>query len=257
MANIFLAIPQYKRMPEAEIQRIAKELKLEGWEPTLNGFHPMFDVSVTNLFSMPNHKIRYGIIWGDGNLPRARAFHLGVWRAEYETENKCDYFMIVDEDLSFTPEDIDLLIEDDKPIIGGIYTFKTSNPNYQGKACTRFFDDKNTILFDRPFQVRWLNGGFILVKAEVLLHMIDAYKDLAFDVTPDSQMGMNETWSLWCPRVFERVFLSEDWAFCQRARELGYDIWADFRVKLLHWQGEYGYGLSIPKKEELCQLQSV
>ncbi len=244
MANIFLAVPQYKKMPEAEVQRIKKELNLEEWETKHEGFHPMFDISLTNLLNTEHHRVAYCNVNGDGNLPRVRSFQLGIWRKQYETDLKSDYFMIVDEDISFTPEAIDLLIEDDKPIIGGIYTFKTSNSHYIGKACTRFLDDQGLIKFDQPFQVRWLNGGFILIKAEVLLAMIEKYKNLEFDVTPDSQMGMNHTWALWCPKVFDKVFLSEDWAFCQRAREAGFDIWADFRVKLIHWNAENGYSLS-------------
>ncbi len=247
MANIFLAVPQYKKMPEAEVQRIKKELNIEEWETNLKGFHPMFDISVSNLCNVPHHKINYCNVNGDGNLPRVRSFQLGIWRNQYETENKSDYFMIVDEDISFQPEAIDLLVEDDKPIIGGIYTFKSQNPNYVGKVCTRLFEDTSLVKFDEPFPVRWLNGGFILVKAEVLLDMIEKYKYLAFDVFADSPMGIKETWSLWCPSVYhnngERLFLSEDWAFCQRAREIGYEIWADLRVKLWHWSAENGYAI--------------
>lgn len=243
-------------MPEAEINRIKKELNIENWETNLKGFHPMFDISITNLFNSKRHKIRYCSVNGDGNLPRARAFQLGIWRSEYETEYKCDYFLIVDEDISFGPEAVDQLVDDDKPIIGGIYTFKTNNPNYTGKVCTRLFDDTSVIKIDEPFPVRWLNGGFILIKAEVLLDMIDKYKDLAFDVAKYNEIGISETWALWCPRVFDRVFLSEDWAYCQRAREAGYEIWGDFRVKLIHWNAENGYGITpcLEKSEERKEI---
>jgi len=245
MANIFLAIPQYKKIPAAEIERIRNELKMEGWKPYLEGFHPMFDQSFQNLINISGHKIRYCIVDGDGNLPRARTNQFGVWRHEYETQDRCDYFMILDDDISWDPQAIDILIEDDKPIVGGIYTFKTDNPNYLGKACTRFFD-RQEVYSDKPFQVRWLNGGFILVKAETLLTMINAYPELVVDFPSENNpLGIKETWALWLPAIHERKFLGEDWAFCQRAREIGFDIWADLRIKLIHWNAENGYAIHV------------
>ena len=152
--------------------------------------------------------------------------------------------MTLDDDISFPPEAIDILIEDDKPIVGGIYTFRNPSAYYEGKVCTRFFE-KQEIHDDQPFKVRWLNGGFILVKAEVLLTMIDAYKDLEIDMVPKPGMQATKTWALWAPMVYERTLLSEDWAFCQRAREIGFDIWADLRVKLIHWEGETGFAFHL------------
>ena len=253
MAKIFLAVPQYKKIPQAEIDRIKKELNCEQWESRLQGFHPMFDISISNLLNTGKHTIGLCHVNGDGNLPRVRSFQGGLWKMEWDTGKKCDYFMIMDEDISFEPEAIDLLIEDDKPIVGGIYTFKTNNPFYTGKVCTRFFDGQYGDL-SGPFKVRWLNGGFILVKAEVLLAMMDRYKDLAFNVSDGSDMGIKEAYALWCPFVRDRTFLSEDWAFCERARDIGFDIWADWRVKLIHWNGENGYAIHFPEKgESLCQ----
>ena len=248
MANVFLAIPQYKKIRPEEQGRIAKELNMDWWEPRFEGFHPMFDLSVAGLFN--RNRVRYSIITGDGNLPRARSFHLGVWRQEYDNPDlRCDYFMIVDDDISFPPEAIDYLIEDDKPIVGGIYTFKSTDPKIVGQACTRFFDIQES-LPDRPFKVRWLNGGFIMVQAKVLLTMIEAYPDLIYDVPRNSSnITADKTWALWNPMIFQdvkqRLFLGEDWAFCQRARAIGFDIWADLRVKLIHWSAENGYAIGL------------
>jgi GT2 family glycosyltransferase len=155
-----------------------------------------------------------------------------------------------DDDISFPPEAIDILIDDNKPIVGGIYTFKTTDPNYVGKACTRFF--KKQVLHENgPFEVQWLNGGFILVKKDVLLTMIDAYDDLRFDWPKEGKSitDAEKTWALWCPMVYKdlqsRIFLGEDWSFCHRARQIGFDIWADLRVKLIHWNGEKGFSIGL------------
>jgi len=243
MANIFLAIPQYKSIPEAEVDRIKKFLNLEEWQTNFKGFHPMFDISVTNFLKSNHHTVGVCHVKGDGNLPRVRSVQLGLWKKEWDSGVKCDYFMILDEDLSFEPEAIDVLIEDDKPIVGGIYTFKTTNPLYTGKVCTRFFDGQYGDL-KGPFKVRWLNGGFILIKAEVLLSLIDKYKDLEFIFGEGIDKEVNKSWALWCPFVYERIFLSEDWAFSQRAWNAGFEVWADWRIKLSHWNGENGFTIT-------------
>ncbi|KKM80817.1 hypothetical protein LCGC14_1335930, partial [marine sediment metagenome] len=41
---------------------------------------------------------------------------------------------------------------------------------------------------------------------------------------------------------YKDEYVSEDWAFDQRARELGYSIWADPTIKLGH-MGNYVYTL--------------
>ncbi len=249
MANVFLAIPQYKKIPAAEIQRIRDELKMEGWKPMFDGLHPAVDQSIQNLCVLGHHRVRYCLIDGDGNLPRVRSNQLGIWREEYETDNRCDYFMVMDDDVSFPPEAIDILIEDNKPIICGIYTFKTDNPSYLGKVAARFLKDEK-VVDDRPFKIKWFNGGFVLIKAETLLTMIDAYKDLEIEIPSGADINAEVTWALWCPTVYERELLSEDWAFSQRAREIGFDIWADLRPRLIHWDREYGFSISLTGEEE-------
>ena len=102
---------------------------------------------------------------------------------------------------------------------------------------------------DGPFKVRWLNGGFIIVKAEVLFEMIEKYKHLKFKLD-ENPNGVNRSWALWCPFVHEETFLSEDWAFCQRARDAGFEIWADWRVKLFHWNDENGYSIHIGGEDD-------
>jgi hypothetical protein len=253
MANIFLAIPQYRKIPDAEIERIRKELQMDWWKPYLKkGFHPMFDESVRRLVSAGRHRIRHCVITGDGNLPRVRSNHLGTWREEYNTQDRCEYFMVVDDDISWPPEAIDFLIEDDKPIVSGVYTFKTENENYVGKVCARFIEGQD-VEEDRPFKIRWFNGGFVIIKAEALLTMINHYPDLEIRMPSELNMGAERTWALWCPRVHEGELLSEDWAFSQRAREIGFDIWADMRFKLIHWNAEYGFTISLRGEENVIE----
>jgi hypothetical protein len=49
------------------------------------------------------------------------------------------------------------------------------------------------------------------------------------------------------PMIYKNEYVSEDWAFDQRAREQGYEIWADPELKLGH-VGSYCYTMEDFKK---------
>ncbi len=53
------------------------------------------------------------------------------------------------------------------------------------------------------------------------------------------------------------IYLSEDWAFCQRARDLGFKVWVDCSTKLQHI-GKYKYDwndMFREKKPEVAKLE--
>ena len=49
--------------------------------------------------------------------------------------------------------------------------------------------------------------------------------------------------------VGDQVLLSEDYAFCERARESGFDIFLDTKIKLVHWAGTIGYTVGAGAEE--------
>lgn len=44
------------------------------------------------------------------------------------------------------------------------------------------------------------------------------------------------------PMIYKKEYLSEDFSFCEKARKMGYKIYADSSIKLGH-QGNYFYTL--------------
>ena len=48
---------------------------------------------------------------------------------------------------------------------------------------------------------------------------------------------------IWTNTEGDSEELSEDYSFCERARQVGYKIWLDPTVRTCHW-GVYGYDLS-------------
>jgi hypothetical protein len=246
--NIFLAIPQYKEMRPEEIKRIKDALEIEDYESATPGLHPMVDLTIAGLkgwASENKSRIRVCFVKGDGNLPRVRTLQWGVCQKEITQGTEFDYYMVMDDDISFTPDGFQYLIDANKPIVGGIYTFKTHREPYIGQACCKFYDD-DWGSFNSPFKLRWLNGGCILIKISALKQMNAKYQELRINLWEEA-LGISESTALWLPSIHQEdgksYFLSEDYAFSERARQAGFDIWADWRVNPYHWSAENGFSI--------------
>jgi hypothetical protein len=117
-------------------------------------------------------------------------------------------------------------------ILGAAYSIKDEeNPVF----AIRTLEDQGTYPFGTTgglFEIRYLSSGCMAIKREVLQKMVDTKrvhlcnpKTLNFYpfFTP-CEVYLNDEW----------IYLSEDWAFCHRARELGYRVFCDSTVKLGH-----------------------
>jgi hypothetical protein len=149
----------------------------------------------------------------------------------------CEYFLNLDADIIFLNEDsfdpIDRLISLDKDIVGGIYVYKKKPclPVLRPLDLQKLYEEKQEFPKDykfeipkEPVEVQWMGNGFKLVKRKVIE---DVKKLIKVPNLPMLYMG---------------EYVSEDWAFDQRARELGYSVWADPTIKLGH-VGTYAYTL--------------
>jgi len=125
-----------------------------------------------------------------------------------------DYILFWDSDV--IPERIDalkLLMDHDYPIVSGAYFSK------KGHLCAWLYDEEknklNPVKFEKDavMEVDAVGAGFCLIKAEV------------FKKIP-------EPWFEWT--LYEEKGRSEDINFCLKAKEYGFGILLDCRVRCLH-----------------------
>jgi hypothetical protein len=255
MARVYIALPQYRAIPLEKELELAKHFGFKNWRAF--GIHPMCAKSLAGLRDTP-HEYELNLLRNDG-VERARCTLFGQWLAEWKRGNKFDYLMTFDEDIEFDPASVVRMLSSGKPIVGGTYTYKTTTNNRMGKSVSKYFEnevpDENGFL-----KVRWLPGGFVLIKAEVLFAMMERYPELhyeRFDTDwDDPDCKIVESYGLWMTMIFttsegEKVFggknllLSEDYAFCQRAQDAGFDIWLDTTATLTHWKDTSPYNIGV------------
>lgn len=139
--------------------------------------------------------------------------------AKQALETEADYVMWFDSDMVFEPNTLERLLEDDKDIVSGLY-FRRVQPftpvlfdscEVDSEGICKMNDCQNYPK-DSLFEVAGIGFGCVLVKTDVFLDMFAKYGDC---FTPIGKFG-------------------EDISFCYKARELGYKIYCDSRVKCGH-----------------------
>jgi len=139
------------------------------------------------------------------------------------------HLMFVDADIHFNPTDIVKLVAHDKDIVGGIYPQKTLPP----KMVVNTLDNARTE--GDLIEVGTLGTGFMLIKRGVFEHMIDAGTQKYTDAIGLSKAEDNHQYDFFnCTIDSQGRYLTEDWSFCRKWRELGGTIWADTTIALAH-----------------------
>lgn len=230
-----------------------------------NTLHFGYHQSVCSLIRLCAERgIHLGIkhIGCDSLVPRAR--NLLVYH--HFLSSPCTDFMFIDADIKFDPEDVLGMLASDLPILGGVYPRKQLDWHRIRRAAlagvpadslarhgfipVMNYQSAGDFPLDRPFPVRHLGTGFLRVRRHVFESMIATLGDaIAFDHSSEQSHLSGTVGRELFPIGPDvrypvgsggRQYLSEDWAFCELARQCGFIPHADPRIKLIH-SGYYDY----------------
>lgn len=145
-----------------------------------------------------------------------------------------DYYFNVDADISFFVDEenpIDELIKQNKNIVCGLYVLKRLpiRPSHRPFNLQKIYEKDKKFPKDYKFvipnelhEIMFGAGGCMMIKREVIEKLTKKYE------VPN------------LPMIYNGEYLSEDFAFCLRAKQEGYKIFALPKIKLGHL-GEYLY----------------
>ena len=164
------------------------------------------------------------------------------------------HLLFIDADISFEPADVMRLIEADKDVVAGMYPIKALDWDMASRRSplSTETDEESALQYvgtplpgdaaewDGDFVTASYAGtGMILIKRPVIEAMIAAYPHLQYGAihayprtrrTPDTQYALFECMI----EPGTGLYLSEDYAFCHRWRDIGGKIWLDTTAKLTH-----------------------
>lgn len=159
-------------------------------------------------------------------------------------KSDCDVWINIDCDIIFTANDISRLLSHDLPLVYGIYPKKEDvcAPCLCTLTNEQPEPDANGLV-----EVRRCGRGFMLVKRELLEAMKEDNGGPALRYHNHGEVQWNFFESGPITGEFStqgegndaggfqlREWVSEDWMFCDRARSLGYKVYADSRIVLGH-----------------------
>jgi hypothetical protein len=183
------------------------------------------------------------------------------------------HMLFIDADITFHPHDIVKLLVTDKDVIGGIYPLKKYNWNQlqqsegqnkirdllEIKKNNSIFDNmsdeefiqkrmvrynlnplkEDIIVVDSMIEVYHIATGFMMIKRNVIEKMVKEYPETKY--TDNMGFLKTEEEKKWAYALFDcaisktnNTYLSEDWLFCERWRNIGGQIIAHVGIDLDH-----------------------
>jgi hypothetical protein len=213
--------------------------------------------------------VRFFYLYNESLITRARNYLVDEF-----LRSDCTHLMFIDADIGFDPDDVIALsviaeTGNDKEVVCGPYPKKCISWEKIKKAVDRGFADKDpqqleryvgdyvfnptdgqeSIALNEPVEVLEGGTGFMMIQRGVFEKYRKAYPHLSYK--PDHVRTEHFDGSREIHAYFDCVidpktkrYLSEDYMFCQYARDAGMKVWLCPWMKLEH-QGTYVFGGSL------------
>ena len=224
----------------------------QGWVESiiqLTTYAPQNDFAVTTV--MNGH---------DSLITRSRNKLVSV----FLDNPQATHLMFIDADIVFKPEYIKRMLAFDQDVVAGMYPVKNIDWSaVQKKLSPNMTQDQlqeaglNLVGLPYPkpegeerdgfVTAAYAGTGFKLIKRGVFEKMIAAFPETKYSVAqtfPRTTANSGNQYALFDCFIDKMtgVYLSEDFAFCQRWRQIGGKIWLDTKSPLTHI-GVYKYGV--------------
>lgn len=172
--------------------------------------------------------------WNDSLVHRAR---MEMTASFLETEYT--HQMWFDADIEFNPEDFASLWNLNTDIAVGVYAMKRAGEDWfaawkDGKLI------KDLDQFDGTIEVDYAGTGFMLIKRHVIEKLTEIHG------TWEGKNGRRVP-AIYMTPIHDDTLESEDYHFCRIARDAGFKITMEPRIRLKHW-GQYAYGSNATVK---------
>jgi hypothetical protein len=190
------------------------------------------------------------LLSGDALIPRARQ----DIAAQFLTDPTATHLLFIDGDIGFEPAQVFRLLDFNAPMTAAVYPTKRidwekvrtaakgERLSLEKEALSYVleFEDLEKAAYRNGFaKVRFAGTGFLMVRRDVLVKMIEKYPELRYRSENRAEDTLRD--SPWRAALFNCMldsqtgtYLSEDFSFCRRWTDMGGEIWADLQSRLVH-----------------------
>lgn len=175
-------------------------------------------------------------------------------------ETNATDLLFIDSDINFEPDDIFRLLawgaDPKKGIVAGVPRTRSENKVY---IVDLDYDENRELTMNGMGLVRGkrVATAFMLIRREVFEQMIEANPTWEYKDNRSDRMLP----CLFDFKLTEEGYMGEDFLFCDRARELGFEVWIDPSIKLGHmgvqeYEGCFGpdvlYPMIVPEQKAVA-----
>jgi hypothetical protein len=173
-------------------------------------------------------KCDYEAIRGDFHVERAINKSLTDFVADEEATD----FFIIDSDESWEAEDVVKMLLRPEEVVGAAYRLKADYTRYvavfnsseDGHFVGKILDDGNALL-----EALRVPAGFLRIRKSALQKVMEKNPDDYF-VIPDGKV-----YRFFWNEIINGNFVGMDYAFSDKLRDAGVQLWVDPMVKVSHW----------------------
>jgi hypothetical protein len=196
--------------------------------------------------------VSLALLGGDSLITRSR----NKLVATFLDMKQATHLMFIDADISFRPEDVHRMLTFDHDVVAGMYPVKNFDwAQARRKIDADMAEDKlaeSGLHFvgtpcmekDREHRGGFITGiyagtGFMLIRRSCLERMVLAYPQTKYDIAhvyPIPKERSENQYALFDCMIEPgtHIYLSEDFTFCRRWRDIGGKIWLDPHSRLTH-----------------------
>lgn len=201
----------------------------------------------------PDVEIEYRFIPQESLITRARNILVSHF-----LESDCTHMMFIDADIEFHAEDVLLLLSHDKDLIVGAYPHKslTKQEGLSDQACFNYainMIQDNIEINHGVMEIKYGATGFMMMTRSMLNDMIKYYPETKYI----NDMVVGDEYKKEYHALFDCIidpeskrYLSEDYTFCKRWRDMGGKIYADISINLTHIGTKMYHGSFFMKLKE-------
>lgn len=179
-------------------------------------------------------------LWNDALIARSRSL-----LATDFLETDADVMVIVDDDIVWNPVDFWKLVEgarESRSIYCGPFVTRSATAHLASRMLPNTPVEIINTPQRRPMEIEYAATGFVAIHRDVFERLLEGeFRDAdgVHRIHKATKGGGRPFYPFFAPFTLldctgEYHYLSEDWAFCERARQLGFKVWMDQSIILEH-----------------------
>lgn len=219
------------RLPMADAKKVTlKDRKLFIAVPTYDGkinINTAFNLAqLCALAGQHGISVVFGHLSGCSIITVARNALVNKFLA-----SDCTDLLFIDADVIATADDILRLLaqSSDKDIAAGLYPRRAIDKNFFVDIP---HDEEGNMIFDGSMlKVNRIGTGFMMIKRYVLEKLIADHPEWKYETKPEEG---SEAYAVFDFANVNGKYTGEDYLFCDRAREAGFEVWVDVEISLPH-----------------------